>query len=145
MYQGVGKFRLGRMLMFCVVMQRGAGEGEGAEIEVLGILLMAFLGGGRNRVMLENIDGNALRLWMRRSGHECLFRAGWILWKHFLLKRYLSTGRGGQNPISSCHINPPFSPQSLVLLPSSASEPPAARSRLIRGSSTYSSASPTGP
>ena len=36
----------------------------------------------------------------------------------------------------------PFLPQSLVLLPSSASEPPAARSRLMGGSSTYSSASP---
>ena len=121
--------------------QRGAGEGEGAEIEVVdpgtrserGILLTAFILGGRNRVMLKDINGYAFRSRMRRSGHGCLFCAGWISWKHFLLKKYLSTGRGDQKLISSCHINPLFLPQSLVLLPSSASEPPAVWSHLLGG------------
>ena len=43
------------------VLQRGAGEGEGAEIEVLSagvISLMAFFS-GRNRVVLRKIDKEA--------------------------------------------------------------------------------------
>ena len=49
------------MLISYVVVQRGAGEGEGAKIEVLsrgGISLMAFFS-GRNRVILRKIDGEA--------------------------------------------------------------------------------------